>query len=233
MPYLSIPKKPLVIGHESLAGFIQPNMSRPCIVKIHRDLLLSPKSKDSEKSILSEKFEKSLKEIFKSYIPIVVGYGGNDGSLMGFLESLNNIEGYIYWFAHNKKENLNNDIQELLLKKNQGRIIENAGFDDLMIQLVNKLGLKRVDNDVLEIAKKRAEKYQQDFENITKESKARKETKQALSDIVLRDKKDWFYYEVKAAKEREKNPKKADSIYKKGIKKLPKSHELHGNMLYS
>ena len=222
-------KKPLVIGHESLAGFIQPNMSRPCIVKIHRDLLLSPKSKDSEKSILSEKFEKSLKEIFKSYIPIVVGYGGNDGSLMGFLESLNNIEGYIYWFAHNKKENLNNDIQELLLKKNQGRIIENAGFDDLMIQLVNKLGLKRVDNDVLEIAKKRAEKYQQDFENITKESKARKETKQALSDIVLRDKKDWFYYEVKAAKEREKNPKKADSIYKKGIKKLPKSHELHGN----
>ncbi|OQY01971.1 MAG: hypothetical protein B6I26_03140 [Desulfobacteraceae bacterium 4572_130] len=220
-------KKPLVIGHESLAGFIQPNMSRPCIVKLHRDFLLSPKSKDSDTRTLSEKFKERLEEIFENYIPIVIGYGGNDESLMGFLKSLNYIEGYIYWFVRNKKANLNDDIQELLKKKDQGRIIEIAGFDDLMIQLGNKLGLKRLDNDILKVAEKRAEKYQQDFENITKEANAAKETKKALSDIVSRDKKDWLYYELKAAKE--KDPNKADFIYKKGIKEFSKSFELHNN----
>jgi hypothetical protein len=35
---------PLVCGHESLTGFIRPNLQRPLIAKIHRDLLLNPKN---------------------------------------------------------------------------------------------------------------------------------------------------------------------------------------------
>ena len=66
-------KKPLVIGHESLAGFIQLHMSRPCIVKLHRDFLLSPKSKDSDTKTLSEKFEKSLKKSLKIILLLLLG----------------------------------------------------------------------------------------------------------------------------------------------------------------
>jgi len=91
-------KKPLVIGHEALAHYIDLFMDRPVVVKIHRDLYLAPKSTTEETSILEKNFGDNLANIFKYYTPIVIGYGGNDGSLMGFLESLDVIEGGIFWF---------------------------------------------------------------------------------------------------------------------------------------
>ena len=41
-------KKPLVVGHEALANFIRPFGSRPVVIKIHRDLFLSPKSTNED-----------------------------------------------------------------------------------------------------------------------------------------------------------------------------------------
>jgi len=77
-------KKPLVIGHASLANYISTNLSRPIIIKIHHDLLLSPKNSENEVACLDENFSKNLKDVFKYYTPLVIGYGGNDGSLMNF-----------------------------------------------------------------------------------------------------------------------------------------------------
>jgi len=73
-------RKPLVIGHEVLANFIKPFGDRPIIVKIHRDFLLSPKSKLSETKEIETDFKKNLASVFKYYTPLVIGYGGNDGS---------------------------------------------------------------------------------------------------------------------------------------------------------
>jgi len=94
-------KKPLVIGHASLADYISTNLQRPIIIKIHHDLLLSPKNSVEEVAKLDENFSKNLKEIFKCYTPLVIGYGGNDGSLMNFLEKLDHIEEGIFWFYIN------------------------------------------------------------------------------------------------------------------------------------
>ena len=90
-------KRPLVCGHESLAGFIRPIINRPLIAKIHRDVLLAPKSSSEETACLSDGWAKALTDIFKIYTPVVIGYGGNDGSLMGFLEKVETIEGGIFW----------------------------------------------------------------------------------------------------------------------------------------
>jgi hypothetical protein len=90
-------KKPLVVGHESLAPFIKPNMTRPLIVKIHRDILLSPKSSQDQTKRLAEALVKSLQMVFKHYTPVVIGYGGNDGSLMDFLDDLDAIPGGMFW----------------------------------------------------------------------------------------------------------------------------------------
>jgi hypothetical protein len=88
---------PLVCGHESLTGFIRPNLTRLVIAKIHRDLLFNPKSAPEDIEILSPEWEEALKVIFENNTPIVLGYGGNDGSLMGFWERIPPIIGGIFW----------------------------------------------------------------------------------------------------------------------------------------
>ena len=42
--YLFTDSRPLVIQHESLAGFIRPTRTRPLVVKLHGDHRLAPKS---------------------------------------------------------------------------------------------------------------------------------------------------------------------------------------------
>jgi protein O-mannosyl-transferase len=87
---------PLVCGHESLTGYIRTELRRPLVAKIHRDLLLSPKSDPEDIATLPEEWQDALKKIFSRFTPIVIGYGGNDGSLMGFLKTIEPIEGGIY-----------------------------------------------------------------------------------------------------------------------------------------
>lgn len=37
-------RSPLIVGHEALAGFARPQLRRPLVAKIHRDLHLAPKN---------------------------------------------------------------------------------------------------------------------------------------------------------------------------------------------
>lgn len=218
--------KPLVIGHEALANYIKPFGTRPIIVKIHRDLFLTPKSSTDETSELETNFKKNLTGIFKYYTPLIIGYGGNDGSLMGFLEKLDEIEGGIFWFYRENGVGLNKRIKDLI-KKFNGYAVPIPGFDDLMIQIGNKLEFKRLDKIIVEIAKQRAKNYIEQIKKVTKEKTTSSETKDAVSNMVLRGKKDWWYYEVKASKEEDLT--KRDLIYQEGINRIPKSGELLGN----
>ena len=219
-------KKPLVVVHEALANYIKPFGTRPIIVKIHRDLLLTPKNTTDETSELEANFARNLTDIFKYYTPIVIGYGGNDGSLMGFLEELNEIEGGIFWFYREQDGGLSPRIKNLI-GKFDGCAIPIPGFDDLMIQIGNRLELERLDKKVVEIAEQRAKNYREQIERVTEENTTPKETKDAVSNMVSRGTKDWFYYEIEASKT--ENITKRDKIYQEGIKSLPNSAELHGN----
>ncbi len=79
---------PLVCGHESLTGFVQSRLRRPLVAKIHRDLLMAPISDSDGTSKLDSRWADALRTLLRDYTPVVLGYGGNDGSLMGFLEAL-------------------------------------------------------------------------------------------------------------------------------------------------
>jgi hypothetical protein len=81
-------KTPLVCGHESLSGYARPSNIHPLIIKIHRDLLLSPKSDPAEIAKLDDVWLEPLNTIFSTHIPIVIGYGGNDGSLISYFEKM-------------------------------------------------------------------------------------------------------------------------------------------------
>jgi protein O-mannosyl-transferase len=217
-------KKPLVVGHEALANYIKPFGSRPIIVKIHRDLFLTPKNTPDETFEIETNFKKNLTSIFKYYTPLVIGYGGNDGSLMGFLEDLDEIEGGIFWFYRENNGRLSKRIKNLI-EKFDGYAIPIPGFDDLMIQIGNKLELERLDEKIVKIAKRRAKNYREQIKKVTEKKTTTKETKDAVNSMVSRGVKNWWSYEVEASKEEDLT--KRDTIYQEGIKIFPKSAELH------
>ncbi|MFC1492727.1 tetratricopeptide repeat protein [candidate division KSB1 bacterium] len=220
-------KKPLVIGHEALADYIKPDaITRPIVVKIHRDVLLYPMNREDETSSIDIKYAEILPAIFKAYTPLVIGYGGNDGSLMGLLDDLEEIKDSIFWFYREQDGELDNGIKKLI-KKHNGFAVPIPGFDELMIQIGDKLGLKPLGTEIVKVAEKRAKKYREQIVKVNEEIEKDKDTKEALVSIVSRGEKNWWYYEMQASSE--VDLEKRDKIYLEGIEKYPESAELIGN----
>jgi hypothetical protein len=130
---------PLVCGHELLTGFIRPGSNRPVIAKVHRDLLFNPKSTPEEIHKLPPEWEDALSAIFQNNTPIVIGYGGNDGSLMGYLKKIAPIKGGIFW-CHRKDHEPGPAIQEVVAH-HHGCLVPIEGFDELMLRFETKLDL--------------------------------------------------------------------------------------------
>lgn len=143
---------PLVIGHESLAGYAKQNTTRPVILKIHHDLLLSPRNIPSDIDALPEAWEGALRAVFGEYHPVFLGYAGNDGSVMKFLNG--NVTFFqigtlkrSYWVTY-KDEALNDQVQNFL-DAVDGVHIRGKGFDHFMFLLGNSLGFVFPEKDRL------------------------------------------------------------------------------------
>jgi protein O-mannosyl-transferase len=148
-------KIPLVIGHSAIAEFARPTLQRPLIVKFHHDFLLAPKSAPEEVDSMEKGYSRALSAIFRLYTPIVVGYGGNDGSLMGLLEGLpeNSMPGGIYWCW--RSGNPPGDRITKVVAKQQGALVEISGFDELMALLEKPFGHSFAPTKLLSRAKAR------------------------------------------------------------------------------
>ncbi len=148
---------PLVCGHESLAGFISPRVRRPLVVKVHRDLLLAPKSAPEDLGDLPQDFRKALTQLFGHYTPIVIGYGGNDGSLMGFLKSLppRSVPGGVYWCYWKDGGAPPPEIRQFVASQN-GCLVPISGFDETMLLLSEALGYEVPDQFLRDRAEERA-----------------------------------------------------------------------------
>ena len=217
-------KKPLVVGHESLASYVNLFVNRPIVAKIHRDILLSPKNDSNGTSCLEKNWEDALSNIFKYYTPLVIGYGGNDGSLMGYLDKLDKIAGGIFWFYRDGTEKPSQNILSLI-DKHDGFLVQIDGFDELMIQLGETLNYRRMDDEIIAIAQKRASRYREQIEKIIRTDS--KSSGKALKTIVNRGIKNWWAYQL--AINNEKEISKKEELFIKGIKNFPKSSELYNN----
>ena len=224
-------KKPLIVGHEALAHFINPNSSRPLIIKIHRDILFSPKNSEGELDDLPSAFVEGLHSILKQATPIIIGYGGNDGTLMGLLEKIEPLGGGMFWCRRETDSAPCRRIQEVVSKHN-GRFVTVTGFDELMTQLGNRLEIPRQDGEVEQIASRRANAYREQLNKLlTTSDQQDSETNSAVSNIVERsDKKDWWYFDQLANKQ--KTLEEKDAVYRTGIEQIPDSAELLGNYAF-
>ena len=223
--FLYSQKKPLICGHESLTEFVRLGSNRPTIIKVHRDLLFKPKNTDKELKQLESGFVESLDKVFQAYTPIVIGYGGNDPSLMGYLNSCQFLKN-IFWCTRDKQE-LSDDIIELLSAKN-GTIFEIAGFDDLMFQIYAELFKDEQLNQLLiDEAAKRANDWGTQLAELSKVI-TDTESKKSLAKITKdKDYKSWW--DVELAVEAATDADSKNRIFLYGLSKFADSPELNVN----
>lgn len=202
-------RSPLIVGHEALAGFARPQLRRPLVAKIHRDLHLAPKNDREGVNTLGQGWGNSLSQLFQYSTPLVLGYAGNDGSLMGFLNDLpaGHIPGRLFWCYRDEPP-----AQNVLatIAKHSGVIVKISGFDEFMQELVKQVlpefKLGQLVRDIDQLAKERKEKYRE---------------------AIKKNPDSWWVVELAAQAETDMD--KREAIYREGLKKFPQSAELAGN----
>ncbi|OHD60494.1 MAG: hypothetical protein A2014_04060, partial [Spirochaetes bacterium GWF1_49_6] len=222
-------KKPLIIGHESLCGYLTISLKRPIIAKIHRDLLLNPKSSEQETKSLSENWIIALTEVFKTYTPLVIGYGGNDGSLMGFLEGMENTGLGMFW-CHLENEIPNDRIMHIVKKQN-GWFIPIEGFDEMMLLFNESLDYKLLDEEMKKTSEERVDEYRKQVYELrekvfgkTGESEKPVDITDVFKSLEKTEITSWLDVVMKAVTE--KDIKKKEAIYKLGLGKFPENAEI-------
>ena len=179
-------KHPLVIGHESLTEFMNLNIDRPIVAKIHRSVYFHPFNRKAETNGLAEGWKEILKNLLMVYTPIVIGYAGGDQSLMQFLndESVN-LNG-LYW-CYWSKEEPSEEIRDLVAKKN-GCLVPIEGFDQMMFMISRKLGFDNPEKEMRRVTEERIEKYNKQYDQfesrIREEADKESEVKDTIHDTI-------------------------------------------------
>ncbi len=219
-------KKPLVIGHADLAGFINIQLQRPQVIKVHHDLFFSPQNTEDETGHIDEKLERGLQDIFQSYIPIVIGYGGNDGGFMDVLKRVLDPDRGIYWCFTGTKHP-KGKIEELVIDK-QGCFIPITDFNELMVLLGEKIRIGFLEERIQQIADERVKRYRKQMQGVYNKIKDGSDLLPDALDKISKleelEEPNWLIYGLWAMKETD--PKKIESIYKEGLEKCPDSHVL-------
>ncbi len=136
--------RPIVCAHDSSISSIRITSSRPKIIKLHGDFLF-----DNIKNTIREleTLEQNTQDKFKQYSSefgfIVMGYSGNDRSIMDTFNTLLRFDTYfphgIYWCV--RKGGIVSEKVENLTRFPKFKIVEIEGFDEFFAELNNALGL--------------------------------------------------------------------------------------------
>lgn len=230
---------PLVCGHESLTHFVRPQLRRPLVCKIHRDLLLGPQNDPASLQQLNEAWAKTLRTLFSHYTPLVIGYGGNDDTFMGLLEALEpgQMKGRMLW-CYQSGRPPGQRIREVV-SRHKGAMVAAPSFDWLMVLVGEELGIKPQDQEIELRASARTTAYRKRMEELrtainpavpTVAADTATKAVAAALESTLEKAGGWWSWDLKA--DREPDLEKREQIYREAIRALPRSPELHGNFAY-
>jgi hypothetical protein len=135
-------ERPIVCAHDSSINSISITSKRPKIIKLHGDYLFDDiKSTLRETESLEQNIKDKLVEFCKEFGLIVVGYSGNDRSIMDVLDFLTNQESYlkngVYWCLRSS-DYVNHSLQNLFWRDKVYPVIID-GFDELFAEFHSKL----------------------------------------------------------------------------------------------
>lgn len=223
--YIYTDAVPLIVGHESLAEFVDASMRQPIVCKIHRDLFLSPKNDYRSLQRLHEAWGKPIRTLFTHYTPVFIGYGGNDNTLMNLLESLepDEIEGPPPYWCHYEKSKPSDRIRSVIADLG-GHLVMVPDFDSLMIMLGVEMGIGLQDVEIDRRAGDRKRQYTNRI--IDLEDTGHPTVDRSVAAIRERAGGWWAWYQKAQA---ESDQSKRLDIYREGIRLYPGSAALHGN----
>lgn len=139
-------KRPIVCAHDSSISSVSITSVRPKIIKLHGDYLFDDiKATMRETESLETNMKMKFQEFAKDFGLIVVGYAGNDRSIMDILAFLLQHEDYfkngIYWCLREEdieNNNINGDLRKLLWR-DRVFYVPIKGFDELFAEINYKL----------------------------------------------------------------------------------------------
>lgn len=206
-------KHPLVVGHESLTEFINLNIDRPIVAKIHRSLYFHPFNRKQETDGLAKGWQDTLKDAFMVYTPVVIGYAGGDQSLMKFLKDESIKMDGLYWCYWNKEEPSEEIIN--LVKSKNGCFVPIDGFDQMMFMLSRKLNFENPEDEIRRVTEERVERYNTQYDEFEKrireEAEKDKNPDETFTDVI----KEMDTYNDKQFREADKE-ETAENHLKKG-----------------
>ncbi|MDE7239479.1 MAG: SIR2 family protein [Lachnospiraceae bacterium] len=136
--FLYTDKKPLVVSHESLVDYMDANIQRPIVAKVHRGLMYAPFNSPETTNELKIEWQTALNHVLNTYTPIVIGYAGGDHSLMSFLEDDHtDMRRDVYWCYRGKPDpfDLPEEKIQRFVEKRNGYFVAIDGFDALMVEI--------------------------------------------------------------------------------------------------
>ncbi len=229
---------PMICGHESMVQYLKLEDARPLVLKVHRDLLLDPLSRKAELDRLHSSWKPALDELLAGCTPIIIGYEGNDGSLMRYLKTRQSLAGHFYW-CHRMESEPRPEIHAVV-RHHGGALVPIEGFDELMLRLGTPLRYDDPLTTMRQRFEQRMKTYTEQLDVLQKKIAAASQPgsgakkpdaalQQAVSQVVKQAEKavDWWAWEQKA--EAEKDPDRKNMIYQEGIQVCPKSAKLHRN----
>ncbi|MFW5895571.1 MAG: tetratricopeptide repeat protein [archaeon] len=151
--YLFLEEKPFLINHNALALQFKITEDRPTIVKLHGDYLFDNiKNIKGDRKYLKENMKNVLKKCLTEYGLVVVGYGGNDESIINpICEKIEEPASCIHglWWCKYKRSELSENAKEILQKRN-AFLVEIDSSEELFFNLWNKLDIDKPKMDELE-----------------------------------------------------------------------------------
>lgn len=179
--------RPLLCAHDSSIRSISITSKRPKIIKLHGDYLFDDiKSTLRETESLEQNTKEKLIEYCKEFGLIVVGYAGNDKSIMDVLDFLtkqdNFLKNGVYWCLRKDAE-ISHILQNLFWREKVYPVIID-GFDELLAEIHTKLIGKGLD-----------------FETSIKNSKLQKIKKKILENNNLLSSNKFIQADIKNIKE--------------------------------
>lgn len=188
--YRFLEEKPLVINHDAVAAEFSLTKERPMIIKLHGDYLFQNlQNLEEETDKLQSNMERAFSLALNEYGLVVVGYGGDDTSIMDevLLDDIEIPEYGIYWCARDRNE-LSDKAARLLDKENT-YFVEISGSEALFTKLSKRIpGVSPPsDDDLKENAQEKIKAKSRTIEQRGKEAQSEEE-EEYLDALKYRDK---------------------------------------------
>lgn len=143
--------KPLVSAHDSSISSVRLTSPRPKIIKLHGDFLFDNiKNTVRELESLEDNMRSKFRQYASEFGMIVIGYSGNDRSIMETLNTLlrydSNFPHGIYWCVRKGTDlsKLSKELEELT-RFPRFHLIEIEGFDECLADIHNGLNIELQD----------------------------------------------------------------------------------------